>query len=465
MTDHDIVRLSAAAIATAVRGRSLSAARVMEAFLRRTELLEPRLNTYAHFMPDEAMMQAKAVDQCLARGEDPGPLAGVPVSIKDLIAVAHAPQAFGSHLFASNIAADDAPSVARLRAAGACITGKTTTSELGSKGVGDSPLTGITRNPWNTAFTPGGSSAGAASGVAAGLVPVALGTDGGGSIRIPAAMCGLMGFKAQFGRVPVWPASATPGLAHVSPLARNARDIALLMSVIAGPDERDASSALGTPPDFEAALRSHLPPLRVGWCPDFGEGGADGEVLDACAAAVECLRGLGCTVLPVAPWLRSSARAPWEAEFYSGIARRIAGIPGALAQVDPALRRQLEALQHAPADTARLAEDRARISRQLQAVFETVDVLLSPTLPVAGIPAGQDAPAAWADRGPVAWSHFTYAINLTGNPAASVPVGLSAAGLPMGLQIIGKPCDETTVLRLMAALEASGDSFALAAIR
>lgn len=464
MTDHDIVSMSASAISTAVRRQQLSAVQVMQAFLQRTARLEPLLNTYAHFMPAEAMAQAEAVDQYIARGEDPGPLAGVPVSIKDLIAVGSAPQAFGSRLFATHIAAADAPSVARLRAAGACITGKTTTSELGSKGVGDSPLTGITRNPWNTDFTPGGSSAGAASGVAAGLVPVALGTDGGGSIRIPAALCGLSGFKAQYGRVPVWPASATPGLAHVAPIARNVQDIALVLSVVAGPDAGDTSSALGPPPDFQAAVGDPLPTLRVGWCTDFGEGGADDDVLQACAAALDRLRALGCTVVPVSSWLKTSAVAAFEAEFYSGIARRIAGLPDALAKIDPALRKQVEALQRVPADMTQLAADRIAVRLQLQAVFEHVDVLLSPTLPVAGILAGHDAPSAWAHCGPVAWSHFTYAINLTGNPAASVPAGLSAAGLPIGLQIIGKPCDELTVLRVMAALQAADNRFAMSAI-
>lgn len=463
MSESEIIELTATQIAAAVRGRRLRAVDVMQAFIERTSRLESRLNTYAHFMPQEAMADAEAVDACIARGDDPGPLAGVPVSVKDLIAVGGVPQAFGSRLFASNIAAHDAPSVARVRAAGACITGKTTTSELGSKGVGDSPLTGITRNPWNTGFTPGGSSAGAAAGVAAGLVPVALGTDGGGSIRIPAAFCGLTGFKAHYGRVPVWPASATPGLAHVAPLARNVADVALLLSVMAGPDERDATSAQGEAPDFLAALSQSFTPLRVGWCPDFGEGGAEPEVLAACEAAVERLRSAGCSVVMLPPWLKTRARSPWETEFYAGIAQRIASLPDALAQIDPALRRQVEGLQM-PVDTQRLLQQRAAIRAELAAVFSDVDVLLSPTLPVAGIPAGQDAPAAWADQGPVAWSHFTYVFNLTGNPAASVPVGCNAQGLPIGLQVVGRPGDECGVLRVLKKLEDEGPDFSMAAL-
>ncbi len=463
MSDNEIIELTATQISAAVRAKRLRAVDVMRAFVARTERLEPLLNTYAHFMPEQAMADAQAVDACIARGDDPGPLAGVPVSVKDLIAVGGVPQAFGSRLFASNIAGHDAPSVARLRAAGACITGKTTTSELGSKGVGDSPLTGITRNPWNTGFTPGGSSAGAAAGVAAGLVPVALGTDGGGSIRIPAAFCGLTGFKAQYGRVPVWPASATPGLAHVAPLARNVADAALLLSLMAGPDERDATSAQGEASDFLSTLSQAFTPLRVGWCPDFGEGGAEPDVLAACEAAVERLRGAGCTVVMVPPWLKTGARSPWETEFYAGIAQRIASLPDALAQIDPALRRQVEGLQW-PVDAALLARQRAAIRAELDAVFSEVDVLLSPTLPVAGIPAGQDAPEAWADRGPVAWSHFTYVFNLTGNPAASVPVGCNSQGLPIGLQVVGRPGDECGLLRVLKKLEDDGPVFSMAAL-
>lgn len=462
MTDQDIIQLSATEIAAAVRQRRLSASSVMEAFLRRTAQLEPRLNTYAHLIPEEARQAAAAIDQRIARGEDPGPLAGVPISVKDLIAVGRMPQTFGSRLFAGNVAAQDAPAVARLRAAGACITGKTTTSELGSKGVGDSPLTGITRNPWHTDFTPGGSSAGAASGVAAGLVPVALGTDGGGSIRIPAALCGLIGFKAQYGRVPVWPPSATPGLAHVAPLARTAQDIALLLSVISGPDSRDATSMLGMPPDYAGALNRPISSLRIGWCPDFGEGSANRTVLAGCEQTLSQLRDLGCSVTPVAPWLQGGARAPWESEFYSGIAQRIAAMPGALELIDPALRQQIEALQtQAPGAGEKY---RARLRARLTAVFDRVDLLLSPTLPVSAIPVGRDAPDEWADQGPVAWSHFTYVLNLTGHPAASVPVGLDSIGLPIGLQIVGRPGDEFTVLQMVSALSALAPSSARAAI-
>ncbi|NNU44536.1 amidase [Ramlibacter sp. B156] len=205
-----VARGSTVEIAAAVRMGAVSATDVVRACLERIERLEPRFNTFVTVTADEALAAAGRVDAIVAAGGDPGRLAGVPVSVKDLIAMKGVRQTFGSLLLADNVAQHDAPAVERLRAAGACIVGKSTTSELGSKGVGDSPLTGITRNPWDPGRTPGGSSSGAAAGVAAGIVPVALATDGSGSIRIPASFCGLFGIKARFGRVPVWPPAATP---------------------------------------------------------------------------------------------------------------------------------------------------------------------------------------------------------------------------------------------------------------
>jgi aspartyl-tRNA(Asn)/glutamyl-tRNA(Gln) amidotransferase subunit A len=196
-------------------------------------------------------------------GHHLGPLHGLPISIKDLIAVRDLSFTFGSRALADNVATTDAPSVERIRAAGACIIGKSTTSEFGCKAVGDSPLTGITRNPWSLDKTPGGSSAGAAASVAAGMTPFSLGTDGGGSIRIPASLCGLFGIKAQFGRVPVYPVSATPTLAHVGPLARTVRDAALLLSVISGQDDRDPFSVAGPVPDYLSACELPVKGLRI----------------------------------------------------------------------------------------------------------------------------------------------------------------------------------------------------------
>ena len=241
----DFAYQTALDLSRAIAARQVSPVELMQACLARIEQIDPQLNCFASYTPELAMEAARRAEQALMSGQPLGPLHGLPISVKDLIAVKDLRYTFGSRAMADNVAGADAPSVERIRAAGACIIGKSTTSEFGCKAVGDSPLTGITRNPWNTGATPGGSSAGAAASVAAGLTPFALGTDGGGSIRIPASLCGLFGIKAQFGRVPVYPVSATPTLAHVGPLARTVRDAALLLSVISGQDDRDPFSVAG----------------------------------------------------------------------------------------------------------------------------------------------------------------------------------------------------------------------------
>ena len=447
----------ATGIAAAVRRREITATAVVSACLERIERLEPRWNTFVTVTGDDALRAAHAVDALLAQGQDPGPLAGVPVSVKDLIAVQGVRQTFGSLLLADNIAQHDAPSVARLRAAGACIVGKTTTSELGSKAVGDSPLTGITRNPWDLSRTAGGSSAGAAAGVAGGIVPVALATDGGGSIRIPGSFCGLVGVKARFGRVPVWPAAATPLLAHVGPLARNVRDAALMLSVIAGHDARDPASLDVAVPDYLGCLGKGIRGLRVGWCPDFGFGPVDGSVASACRDAAEGLASFGAIVTRVAPPFSRDPAPAWNHLFYGRIAVRLAELaPSAerMALVNPALREAVASHQaNLSLDDDTAASWRLQAIAEAQACFRNVDLLLTPTLPVTALPVGVDVPPGHAGRNAVDWSYFTYPFNLTGHPAATVPVARDSRGLPIGLQLVAGYDGEQAILRAAAALE------------
>lgn len=448
---------SAAEIAAAVRAGSVRATDVVRACLDRIERLEPRVRSFVTVTGEDAMAAAQRVDALVAAGRDPGPLAGVPVSVKDLIAVGGVRQTFGSRLLADHIAANDAPSVERLRAAGACIVGKSTTSELGSKAVGDSPLTGTTHNPWNLDHTPGGSSSGAAAGVAAGLVPVALGTDGGGSIRIPASFCGLFGIKARYGRVPVWPPAATPALAHVGPITCTVRDAALLLSVIAGPDPRDVHAVTAAAPDFLASLTQGIAGLRIGWCGSFGWGHVDPEVLARCREAAFSLARQAAQVQEVAsPFARDPAPA-WNRMFYGRIARRLAELaatPQRMELVNPALRAAVAQQQDAGAlDDTQAEAMRAHAVAEAEALFRRVDVLLTPTMPVTAPPVGVDVPAGHEGRNAVDWSYFTYPFNLTGHPAASYPVGTDAAGLPIGLQIVGARDGEPEIFRVAAALE------------
>ncbi|MDB5957940.1 amidase family protein [Ramlibacter sp.] len=445
---------TASEIAQAVRKRAVSAVAVVRACIARSERLEPRYNTIATPTFEEALRAAARVDAALAEGRDPGPLAGVPVTVKDLIAMGGVRQSFGSRLLADNVAAEDAPSVARLHAAGACIVGKSTTSELGSKAVGDSPLTGITRNPWNPERTAGGSSAGAAAGVAAGLVPMALATDGGGSIRIPASFCGLFGIKARFGRVPVWPASPAPALAHVGPITRSVADAALMLSVIAGPDPRDPASLAAPVPDFAGSLAAGVQGLRLGWCPSFGDEHVDDEVLAATRAAVAWLQAQGAQVIELPPPFARDPAPAWNHFFYGGLAARLAQLAPTEALLDlvnPALRSAVRQCVLAAPEAQALWR---QVQGEADAVLARCDALLTPTLPVTALPVGVDVPAGHPGRNAVDWSYFTYPFNLTGHAAATMPIGEDAQGLPIGLQIVaGARGEEAMVLRVAAALE------------
>ncbi len=455
MNDDDLCRLSAAALVSAVRARELTATRIMEAHLARTGRLEPALNTYVTLDAEGALRAAREVDRRLVAGEDPGPLAGLPVSVKDLIAVGGMRQTFGSRLFKDNIAAADAPAVERLRRAGACITGKTTTSELGSKAVGDSPLAGTTCNPWNLQTTAGGSSAGAAAGVAAGLVPVALGTDGGGSIRIPASFCGLVGFKATFGRVPVWPPSATPSVAHVAPIGRTLQDVALLLDVITGHDPRDPASIAQPPLAATAQLDKPIGGLRIGWIASLGYGHVDAEVAGLCLAATQRLASEGAAVETTdRPLFDADPNVAWNEVFYGAIGARVrqqAGDNITSADIDAALK---AVLLHRQSDLPAEEGERLRAAcvQRVHDAFSRFDVLAMPTMPVTAPPVGVNIPAGHEGRNPVDWSYFTYPFNLSGNPAVSMPVGLASNGMPVGLQLVGRWGNEGTLLAVAAAV-------------
>jgi len=302
---------------TAVELRGLTARRevspieVTRRALDKAEATQGSLNAFFILMPDKALAAAKVAEDAVMRGDALPPLHGVPFSAKDLIAVGGERFAFGSRCMVGNIAAADAPSVERAKKAGAILIGKTTTSEFGCKGVGDSPLTGITRNPWNLAKTPGGSSAGAAASVAAGITSIALGTDGGGSVRIPGCLTGLAAIKGQFGRIPVWPVSATTTLAHVGPMARTVEDAALLFMACAGYDERDAYSVAVPVPDLLAACQQDVKGLRIAYSPTLGYARPDAEVLRIVGAAAKQFK-------------RSAARSIWSSACSSAI-RSISG--------------------------------------------------------------------------------------------------------------------------------------------
>ena len=446
MTALELKRLLAA--------RSISPVELVEDTLARQEALEPQINAFVTATPEAALAAARDQERALAAGEA-GAIAGLPVSVKDLVAMAGVPWTFGSRPFADNVPDFDAPAVERIREAGGCIVGKSATSEFGCKAVCDSPLSGITRNPWNLAKTPGGSSGGAGASVAAGLTPFALGTDGGGSVRIPAALCGLFGIKAQFGRVPVFPVSAAPTLSHVGALARTVRDAALLLGVMAGHDRRDAFGVAEPVPDFLAACDAGAGGLRIAWSPTFGYAKPEPEVAALCEATARRFEALGCTVEPVEDALGADPLDMWMAEFYGGIGTRLKDLMAEKPEeLDPAVVATLSAgLDRSMVEYFDQLFARYAFREQMRLFFERYDLLLSPTLPCAAFDVGRDTPPGQGARNIVSWVYYTYPFNLTGQPAASIPAGFSGAGLPVGLQMVAGINREVDILRAAAALE------------
>ena len=371
------------------------------------------------------------------------------------MAVAGVPYASGSRAMAKNIAAVDAPAVERAKAAGAILIGKTTTSEFGCKPVGDSPLTGITRHPWNLAKTPGGSSAGAAASVAAGITPFALGTDGGGSVRIPCCFTGLAGIKAHFGRVPVWPTSATPTLAHVGPIARNVGDAALLLTAIGGYDPRDPFSISAAMPDLLGACRASVADLRIAYSNTLGYARPDTDVAAIVAGAARTFEELGCAVEKVDKVFERDPADLWTAEFYAGVGTRLRSFVQTQRDLlDPAVAEVLDAaLSQDMRDYYEKVFERYAFRDKVRAFFETYDLLLSPVLPITSLDAGKNIPDHLQDRNLVSWVYYTYPFNLTGQPAATVCAGIAADGMPVGIQIVGRALGEYDVVRAAAAFE------------
>ncbi len=453
----DFAFQSAIELSRAIAAKQISAVELMQATLARAERINPQLNCFASYAPEQALEAAKRADLALKSGQPMGPLHGLPISVKDLIAVRDLKFTFGSKAMMDNLATADAPSVERLRAAGACIIGKTTTSEFGCKAVGDSPLTGITRNPWHTGKTPGGSSAGAAASVAAGITPFALGTDGGGSIRIPASLCGLFGIKPQFGRVPVYPVSATPTLAHVGPLARTVRDAALLLSVISGHDLRDAFSVAAAVPDFVGACERPVKGLRIAWSRTLGYARPDPEVAAIAERAARVFEDLGCQVIEVDRVMEEDPVDLWTSEFYAGVGVRLKKqLTEQRELLDPTVADMLkDALaQTSEAYYAKVFR-RYELREKMRLFFERFDLLLTPTLPCPAFDVGLNTPPHLQDRNAVDWVYYTYPFNLTGQPAASIPAGWTRAGLPVGLQMVARSHQETDIFRAAAAFEAS----------
>ena len=453
--DQDIVYGSAVSLLDRYRKRALSPVEVTRQLLDRLDVLQPKINAFCVVDRDGALAAARASEQRWTSGSQIGRLDGVPVTIKDLMLMRGFPTRRGSRLVDPNQDwSEDAPAVARLREAGAVILGKTTTPEFGWKALGDSPLTGITRNPWNLERTPGGSSAGAAAACAAGIGPLHLGSDGAGSIRIPCAFTGLFGLKPSFGRVPAYPLSPMGLLAHIGPIARTVADAALMLTVLSAPDHRDPYALPSENRDYLDGLEDGVRGWRIAYSPTLGYARVDREIAASVAEAVRNFETLGAIVEEVDaifPSPREAIFTLWAA----GAALLLSSYPAdERALVDPGLvataaeGERISAVDYLRADLVRTA-----LGQQMAAFHQKYDLLLTPMMPVPALPVGQDLNDPATERHWIDWSPFSYPFNMTRQPAASIPCGLTRAGLPIGLQIVGPLYADDRVLRAARAFE------------
>ncbi len=452
----DIALMTASRLVKLFRGGELSPVEATRAALERIERYNDRLKAFNLVAADSALAAAVQSEERWRLGAPRGPLDGVPTSIKDVLLTRGWPTLRGSKAIARDQAwEEDAPSVARLRDHGAVFLGKTTTPEFGWKGVTDSAFDGITRNPWNPATTPGGSSGGAAAAIAAGLGALALGTDAGGSVRIPAGFTGIFALKPTFGRVPAYPQSPFGTLANVGPMTRSVTDAALLMTVIAEPDPRDPYRLPYTGIDYLSGLDEGVAGLKIAFSPTLGGHQVDPEIAALVAKGVETLAGLGAEIVEAEPDTRG-ADAIFRTLWYAGAANLLNRFDAAArGEMDPGLQEiAAEARGFSLLDYFDAVARREAMAKAANEFFyESYDLLVTPTLPIPAFEAGAEVPPdSGLTRWPQ-WTPFTYPFNLTQQPAVSLPCGLTSKGLPAGLQIVGARFDDALVLRAARAFE------------
>jgi aspartyl-tRNA(Asn)/glutamyl-tRNA(Gln) amidotransferase subunit A len=459
--DEEPGYLSATDLVARFRARTLSPVEVTNAVLARIARLNPAINAFCIVDAEGALAAARESERRWGQGIPLGPLDGVPVSVKDLLLTRGWPTLRGSRTIdPAGPWPDDAPAVARLRDSGAVLLGKTTTPEYGWKAVTDSPLTGFTRNPWNLARTPGGSSGGAAAQLAAGLGPLAIGTDGGGSIRIPSAFTGVTGIKPSFGRVPAWPLSPFGTVAHVGPMARTAADCALMLNVLAMPDTRDWHALPYAGTDWTEGLDAGVRGMRIAYSPRLGYvRQVDAEIEARVKEAAHTFETLGAQVERVDPGFADCGELFWR-HWTIGAYNGLRHLPPAKhVMLEPALQECYRAGERELLTSYLDAvAARAALGIHMRLFHERFEVLLTPALAVPAFEVGQLAPgqpgglARWTD-----WTPFSFPFNLTQQPAMSVPCGFTREGLPVGLQIVGPMHREDLVLRAGNAFERATD--------
>ena len=458
--DSELAFAPATEIRRLVAGGEISAVELTRLFYRRIESLNPRLNAYLTLCPDEALASAQAADDAVRRGDPLGLLHGVPISVKDLELTQGVRTTMGSAVFGDRVPEIDSIVVARVKAAGAVILGKTNTPEFGQSGTTENRLGAPCRNPWNTDCTPGGSSGGAAAALAAGLCTLATGSDGGGSIRIPASFSGVTGIKPSQGRVPRYGGYGGPAVNHFSqsgPMSRTVRDTALLLQALAGPDSRDPNTLTDPPPDYLAALEGGVKGWRIAWSDDLGYAAVDPEVVQITRAAAQRFQEMGAVVSEAAPEIAGDPFPAFAPVFGTASYTAYADLyPERRHELTPYVQNTFDAAsQYSAADLSRALAYVDRHRRRFAEFFDAYDLLLTPAMAVTAFPIGQH-PTSIAGREVTPWwgyLPFTFPINMSGQTAASVPCGFSAAGLPVGLHLVGPSGAEGRVLRAMAAFE------------
>jgi aspartyl-tRNA(Asn)/glutamyl-tRNA(Gln) amidotransferase subunit A len=454
----DFRSTTVAQLAEDVAARRISARELTQAALDRIDAVDPEVNAFVAVDGDRAVREASEIDLRLAAGEEIGPLAGIPIGVKDLEDAAGFRTTQGSALFSDAAPAlSDSPLVERLRAAGCVVVGKTNTPELGWKADTENPLFGATRNPWDTGRSAGGSSGGSAAAVAAGMVPLCTGSDGGGSIRIPSAVCGLSGMKPSLGRVPGGGARP-PGWGDLStkgPMALRIRDVTLALDTVVGPEPTDLRSLPMPEASWTRSLAELHPPRRVGWAPTLGYARLDAEVRAICEAAVRQLEERGSEVVEVDPVFDEDPVRDWFVLAMAGNLRALGQLHGsdAWSALDPMHATMLEWARESigPLDVL-AAQDACHLANvRLVELFHRVPLLLTPT--VAGQPGAPGAAGTIDGVEDMNWVAMTYPFNMTRSPAGTVCAGYTAAGLPVGLQVVGPQHGDVAVLRILALLE------------
>jgi aspartyl-tRNA(Asn)/glutamyl-tRNA(Gln) amidotransferase subunit A len=465
-TPQEIQQLSGTEHARLIREGAFAPTDAVDAALSRIEELNPTLNAFCVVAEEQAKTAAREADRAVDNDESLGPLHGVPVGIKDLIVTEGIRTTFGSQMYDDFVPERDSVVVKRIKDAGGIILGKTNVPEFGYQGITDNPIYGQTHNPWDTDRTPGGSSGGSGAAVATGMVPLALGSDGGGSVRIPSSFCGLYGMKASFGRVPVFPEHRDPdvpggngweSVEHIGPMTRTVEDSALLMDVMAGPHHMDRHSLPDDGTDFLSAVSNpNVHGLQIAYSQDWGYAAVDPQVREITAAAVETFEDLGCTVTEADPGFDDPVDA-----FTATVANDtdLSALRAAHERGDLSEDVLIDILE-----TEWSAEDFTNAKRQRQALnialrrfMDDYDLVVTPTLAVP--PFDIDSPGPTTIEGREVplfhWLSFTFPINMTGHPAATVPAGWTDDGLPIGLQIIGPHLADATVIEASAAYEAA----------